>query len=73
MQLVIGTFLAPRLTKFVQQEKERLGIKDDDDEDDKKKGNDRGGGENDEENAIAEGNTMTETQVDTTRGEGTEE
>lgn len=36
MQLVIGTFLSPRLAAFVEREEERLGIKsrnDDDDED----------------------------------------
>jgi sodium/bile acid cotransporter 7 len=35
MQLVIGTFLAPRLAAFVEREKERLGIvtADDDEED----------------------------------------
>ena len=27
MQLVVGSFLAPRLSEFVEQEKERLGIK----------------------------------------------
>eukprot|EP00545_Synedropsis_sp_CCMP1620_P007124 CAMPEP_0119009148 /NCGR_PEP_ID=MMETSP1176-20130426/4172_1 /TAXON_ID=265551 /ORGANISM="Synedropsis recta cf, Strain CCMP1620" /LENGTH=429 /DNA_ID=CAMNT_0006961605 /DNA_START=11 /DNA_END=1300 /DNA_ORIENTATION=+ len=32
MQLVIGSFLAPRLKQFVQREKERLSIVDDDDE-----------------------------------------
>jgi sodium/bile acid cotransporter 7 len=32
MQLVIGTFLSPRLNKFVQSEKQRLGIRDDDHE-----------------------------------------
>jgi sodium/bile acid cotransporter 7 len=30
MQLVLGSFLAPRLHRFVQREKERLGIVDDD-------------------------------------------
>jgi sodium/bile acid cotransporter 7 len=30
MQLVLGSFLAPRLNRFVQREKERLGIVDDD-------------------------------------------
>ena len=32
MQLVIGTFLAPRLTAFVGRENERLGITEDEDE-----------------------------------------
>jgi sodium/bile acid cotransporter 7 len=34
MQLVIGTFLVPRLSKWVEGEKERLGIKDEVDDDD---------------------------------------
>lgn len=33
LQLVIGSFLVPRLYKWVQSEKERLGLKDDDDDD----------------------------------------
>ena len=32
MQLVIGTFLSPRLLKFSQEEQERLGIADESDE-----------------------------------------
>lgn len=32
MQLVIGTFLSPRLTRFVQSENERLGISEDEGE-----------------------------------------
>lgn len=35
MQLVIGTFLAPRLSAFVEREKERLGITDDENDEDK--------------------------------------
>lgn len=34
MQLVIGSFLVPKLAKWVEQEKERLGIVDSDDDDD---------------------------------------
>jgi sodium/bile acid cotransporter 7 len=30
MQLVVGSFLAPKLNQWVQEEKERLGITDDD-------------------------------------------
>ena len=39
MQLVIGTFLSPRLAAFVESEERRLGIKNDEDED----GDDEGG------------------------------
>lgn len=53
MQLVIGSFLAPRLLAFVQREKERLGIKDDDDDDDD-------GGKDDVKEEINDGNQFVE-------------
>jgi sodium/bile acid cotransporter 7 len=37
MQLVVGSFLSPRLYRFVQREKDRLGIVDDDDDATKKR------------------------------------
>mmetsp|Transcript_5390 Transcript_5390/g.14585 ORF Transcript_5390/g.14585 Transcript_5390/m.14585 type:complete len:238 (-) Transcript_5390:27-740(-) len=39
MQLILGSFAAPRLYAFVQSEKERLGIKDGDDDNDEEAGN----------------------------------
>jgi sodium/bile acid cotransporter 7 len=36
MQLVVGSFLAPKLLVWVKAEKERLGIAADDDDDDDK-------------------------------------
>lgn len=38
MQLVIGTFLSPRLAAFVESEERRLGIKNEDDEDEDEAG-----------------------------------
>ena len=67
MQLVIGTFLAPRLAKFVKREEERLGLVSDDNNE-----NGNGSAPNEQEDDSKNGEKKSEKEIDDTL-EATEE